>query len=277
MKKLFALLFMAPMAGMFFACSEEDITVDELQDLQLATTLTNDSHTIAFYTTNGKFQTGYNAIYFQIKALDGRLIKNATASWQPLMHMMGMSHSCSASTIAKKENAEATYEGYIVFQMASNEMEYWELSLDYTIDDEHHTAIKQIQVDNAPKRVVESFQASDQKRYIIALVQPTTPRVAVNDMEAVLYKMESMTSFVPVDDFTIKIDPRMPSMGNHSSPNNVDLSQREGAIYAGKLNLTMTGYWKLNLQLVNGDGIVLKGEPVTESNESSSIYFELEF
>jgi hypothetical protein len=193
------------------------------------------------------------------------------------MHMMGMSHSCSASTIAKKENAEATYEGYIVFQMASNEMEYWELSLDYTIDDEHHTAIKQIQVDNAPKRVVESFQASDQKRYIIALVQPTTPRVAVNDMEAVLYKMESMTSFVPVDDFTIKIDPRMPSMGNHSSPNNVDLSQREGAIYAGKLNLTMTGYWKLNLQLVNGDGIVLKGEPVTESNESSSIYFELEF
>ena len=277
MKKLLTLLFIASLVQLFSACSDDDIVVNELVDLQLAATFTNDFHSIEFYTSNGKFQTGYNAIFFQIKDQDGKLIKDATASFQPMMHMMGMTHSCPTSTIAKKEDAQSTYAGYIVFQMASNEMEYWELTLNYTINGQDYMAIKQIQVDDAAKRVVESFQASDEKRYIIALVQPAEPRVAVNDMEAVLYKMESMTSFLAVDDYKIKIDPRMPGMGNHSSPNNVDLVQNEGAVYTGKLSLTMTGYWKINLQLENGDGALLKGEAVTEANEGSSIYFELEF
>jgi hypothetical protein len=39
----------------------------------------------------------------------------------------------------------------------------------------------------------------------------------------------------------------------------------------------MTGYWKINLQLVNASNEVLKGEAITETNEASSIYFEIEF
>ena len=39
----------------------------------------------------------------------------------------------------------------------------------------------------------------------------------------------------------------------------------------------MTGYWKLNLQLLKPDGTVVKGEDVNDANPSSSIYFELEF
>jgi hypothetical protein len=70
----------------------------------------------------------------------------------------------------------------------------------------------------------------------------------------------------------------MPSMGNHGSPNNVDLTQSTSdEFYHGKLSLTMTGYWKINLQLVNASNDVLKGETVTESNEASSIFFEVEF
>lgn len=70
----------------------------------------------------------------------------------------------------------------------------------------------------------------------------------------------------------------MPGMGNHGSPNNVNLTQ-SGAdkVYKGKLSLTMTGYWKINLQLANPAGTVLKGEEVTTANEGSSIYFEVEF
>lgn len=69
----------------------------------------------------------------------------------------------------------------------------------------------------------------------------------------------------------------MPSMGNHGSPNNVDLTQISNGFYQGKLSLTMSGYWKINLMLENENGEILKGEPITESNESSSIYFEIEF
>ena len=94
----------------------------------------------------------------------------------------------------------------------------------------------------------------------------------------VQYKMEDMMTFTAVDKFKVKIDPRMPSMGNHSSPNNTDLVQSvSGDLYNGKLSLTMTGYWKINIQLLNASGEVLKGEVVTPENASSSLFFELEF
>lgn len=261
------------------SCSkDEEVTpVNELENLQWVTTLTNQQHNIELYTASGKFQTGYNAIYFQIKNADGSLVNNAEATWTPVMHMMNKSHSCPNSSIAMKENAQSTYAGYIVFQMAGNDMEYWELTLNYSLNGTSYTANSKIEVEAAPKRVVESFMASDNSRYIVALVEPEAPIVGSNDMKALVYTMETMMSFVPVENFKLMIDPRMPGMGNHSSPNNVNLTDVSGGMYQGKLNLTMTGYWKINLQLANASGNVIKGEEVTETNESSSIYFEVEF
>ena len=70
----------------------------------------------------------------------------------------------------------------------------------------------------------------------------------------------------------------MPSMGNHGSPNNVDaIQQTAGGLYTGKMALTMTGYWKINLQLVAPDGTVVKGENITDSVTESSLYFDFEF
>lgn len=90
--------------------------------------------------------------------------------------------------------------------------------------------------------------------------------------------MENMMSFPVVENYAIKLDPRMPSMGNHSSPNNKDLAYNSASkMYEGKLSLTMTGYWKLNLMLYNANSEMLKGEKVTEDNESSSLFLEIEF
>ena len=97
-------------------------------------------------------------------------------------------------------------------------------------------------------------------------------------MKIGVWKMENMMSFPMVNDYTVKIDPRMPSMGNHSSPNNENATQSNpGDFYEGKLSLTMTGYWKINLQLAKADGTILKGEEITSTVESSSIFFEIEF
>lgn len=271
------LLFTASLS--FVSCKKDDpvTPANELQGLQLVTTISNDKHKIELYTASGKFLTGYNNVFFQIKNTDGTLINNATVSWTPLMYMMSMSHSCPFSSVAKKENAQNTYGGYIVFQMAGSDMEYWELTINYSIDGTAYTAKSKIQVAASEKRVIESFQGSDSKRYVLALVEPSNPKVAVNDMAAVLYQMESMTSFTAVDNYTIKIDPRMPGMGNHSSPNNVNLAQAADKMYHGKLSLTMTGYWKINLQVVDASQNTIKGEAITTDNEGSSIYFELEF
>ena len=192
--------------------------------------------------------------------------------------MTQMMHSCPKSDLVKVSGMETIYNGYIVFQMAENADEGWDLTFDYTIDGEDFTAVGDISVPATDRKVVSVFMGTDDVRYIITYVEPQSPEVMVNDVTFGLYKMENMMSFPVVEDFKIMLDPRMPSMGNHTSPNNEDLVYNAASnMYDGKLSLTMTGYWKLNLMLENQDGEILKGEEVTEDNESSSLYLEIEF
>ena len=277
--KAYSYIFAIALMTGLFSCTKDNNSKaqDEVKELQLTTTLTNSTHKLELYTQNGKFTTGYNAIFIQAKDLDGNNIEIEQASWKPIMHMTSMSHACPYSSIQKKADATHTYEGFIVFQMAGNDMEGWEISIDYTANGADFTATAPIQVLQAEKRRSEAFKGSDDTRYILALVEPTEPKVGINDMKAILYKMENMMSFVPVTNYSIEIDPRMPGMGNHGSPNNVHLSNVSDGFYNGKLSLTMTGYWKINLRLLDASQTVLKGEIVDDNNESSSIYFEIEF
>ena len=266
------------------SCSSDDDTtttqpiVTELDGLNKIQEITNDTHSIELYNTNGALEQGYNGISLRIKnKTTNEYEQNATITWNPVMHMTSMMHSCPKSEIVKTATKETLYNGFIIFQMAQNETEYWDLKVDYTIDNVAYTATAVVNVPASAKQRVTSFTGSDSKRYIIAMIEPNTPKVAVNDMTFGLFKMENMMTFPVVDNFKIKIDPRMPSMGNHGSPNNVDLTQSTDKLYRGKLSLTMTGYWKINLQLLNELDEVLKGEIITEATPASSIYLELEF
>ncbi|NHN24141.1 hypothetical protein FIA58_000495 [Flavobacterium jejuense] len=269
--------------GTMISCSSDDDNTttpiaSELDGINKIQEITNDTHVIELYSANGALEQGYNAISLRIKnKTTNEYEKNATISWMPVMHMAMMNHSCPKSEIVKTASKETLYNGYIIFQMAQNATEYWDLKVDYTIADSDYTATAVVNVPASAKQSVTSFMGSDNKRYIIAMIEPNNPKVALNDVTCGLYKMENMMSFPVVDDFKIKIDPRMPSMGNHGSPNNVDLTQSTDKLYRGKLSLTMTGYWKINLQLVNDLSEVLKGETINETNTSSSIYLELEF
>lgn len=256
-------------------CTPEEITADPLEGLRLAATLQNTTHKIGLYTPDGKFQTGYNPVTLKVTDLNGGPVENVLLTWNPVMHMQNMSHGCPASALSLLENM--IYRGYLVFQMASNTSEYWELTLKYTVNDREYSVTEKIPVVESARRVVQSFQGTDGNRYIAALTEPTSPKVGTNPMKALIYRMESMTKFTPVKGYTLKIDPRMPGMGNHSSPNNVDLTSGENDFYEGKLNLTMTGYWKINLRLEAPDGRILKGEAVSGNTEASSIFFETEF
>lgn len=266
--------------ALLFSCSSNDdtpIQINETEDLIFVQEMQNETHTITIFTADGSLKQGYNKIYFQIKDGDD-FINNADVSWMPVMQMTAMSHSGPHSEINKKANAETLYEGYIIFQMAQNDSEYWELNFNYNVEGAEYVAKDIIEVTPTDKNRVSVFTGNDDTRYIATLIEPDSPKVAVNDITVAIHKMENMMSFPIVNDYQLKIDPRMPSMGNHSSPNNEDLLQSDSDnLYHGKLSLTMTGYWKINLQLIDESGEVLKGEEVTETNESSSIYFEIEF
>lgn len=278
--KIYKILFLFALVLVTSCSSDDDSTpVNELDGLVKVKELTNDTHVVELYTPSGTTQQGYNDITLRIKdKTTNNYIQNATIEWMPIMHMTMMSHSCPFSMVEKVAGKETVYNGYIVFQMPQNSTEYWDLKIDYSINETIYTVTDIIDVPATEKRVVSSFMGTDNIRYIVALVEPKNPKVALNDMTVGIFKMENMMDFPKVNQYKLKIDPRMPSMGNHGSPNNVDLTQSTSdELYRGKLSLTMTGYWKINLQLLNASNEVLKGEAVTDANEASTLFFEIEF
>ncbi len=267
----------------FTSCSSDDDattpTVNELDGLTKFKEIINTTHTIELYSHTGTTVQGYNEIKLRIKSnANNQYVKNAEVSWLPMMHMAMMNHSCPNSAVEKVTADGTLYEGYIMFQMAQNATEYWDLKIDYTIDNVAYSMTSVIDVPASIKRTVNTFMGSDGVRYLVAYVDPHHPKVAVNDLVVGVWRMQDMMTFPIVDGYTVKIDPRMPSMGNHSSPNNVHATQTTtGDLYNGKLSLTMTGYWKINLQLAQPDGTIVKGEEITSTVTDSSIYFEIEF
>lgn len=162
--------------------------------------------------------------------------------------------------------------------MTNTDASGWTLKLDYEIENQSYTVTETISVFQNDKKNVSAFMCADNMRYVVSIKEPLQPRIGNNDLTVGLYKMENMMSFPVVAGYTITLDPRMPGMGNHSSPNNTDLTlSAVDNFYHGNLSLTMTGYWVLNLQLLNSQQEVIKGEAVTEENIQSSLFLELEF
>ena len=268
------------------SCNKDDVKgitpADEVVGLQKIDSLIKDNYTFYVYKKDtGNLVVGYNEVYIQLKNnTTGKYVEDATLSWKPLMHMTSMSHACPYSTISKVADTKTVYKGYFIFIMASDNMEYWEITYDY-ISGKDTLA----QVTNRPTVVqstgrvrYKSFKGVDNTSYFLALVDPTTPKVGTNDITAYLYKKVDMLTFNPVQNYTVEIDPRMPDMDNHTSPSNVNLTYDSSTgLYKGKLNLTMTGYWKISLIVRDASNTIQKGESITGTTTASSIYFELEF
>ena len=264
------------------ACSSDDDDapiINETEDLLKVQDIINNTHTIELYTKSGMLHTGYNEVSIRIKDnTNDAFFENAIINWMPIMQMMTMQHSCPKSSLTKAEGKDTVYTGFVIYQMTNADGSGWSLTFTYTINDVEYTVTDTINVMQFDNQNVTSFMGSDDTKYIMALIEPDSPKIAINNLKVGLYKMESMMAFPVVENYTITLDPRMPGMGNHSSPNNTDLTYNiADGMYNGDLSLTMTGYWVLNLKLLNEQGIVLKGEDVTEANTQSSLYLELEF
>ena len=266
------------------SCSSDDddddpIITNEVEGLSKILDLTNATHTVELFNKEGDFYTGYNAISIRLKdnATDA-YIEDASFSWMPMMQMPTMQHSSPRSAIIKASGKNTVFEGYIIYQMTNTDGSGWSLTVNYTIDGVDYTASDAITVRQNDNQNVASFMGSDDSRYIISLIKPNNPIIGINDLMVGVHKMENMMTFPVVEDYSIALDPRMPGMGNHSSPNNTDLNySMVDDMYHADLSLTMTGYWVLNLKFMNTNDDVLKGEDVTDENTQSSLYLELEF
>lgn len=280
-KIVFALWAMAFSILSCRSSDTDDLTENpsEIADFKKVTEVANETHIVELYSKTGTTKLGYNELAVRIKnKATNEYEKNVTANWMPLMHMTSMAHSCPKSALQKTGTGATLLSGYIVFQMPGNATEYWDLKIDYSIGANTYSVITPLNIAPETRKSVSVFTGTDNVKYVLAHIAPETPKVAINDWTVGVWKMQDMMNFPVVDGYTVHVDPRMPAMGNHGSPNNAAATQAgTGKLYNGKVSLTMTGYWKLNLRLANANGAILKGDEVTDAAPASSIFFELDF
>lgn len=289
MKYLKISMLVALIAIFMISCSNDDnITpnnINEIENLQLIKSFSKDGYTLELFNKTGMLQVGYNKLTLRLKDADGKYVQNATIDWMPMMtmNMGGMTHQHSSpySEISKVSGKQTLYQGYIVFIMASDEPNnYWDLHINLSVDGQNisiEDKVNVISTESQYNKVYTSGMGTDDENYMLALVEPENPIIGTNDIVVALFKKGDNHDFPIVNNYKIKVDPRMPGMGNHSAPGNVDMTQGNDGFYHGKVGFSMSGYWKINLILEDGSGTVIKGEPVTETNPESSLNFKIEF
>lgn len=244
-----------------------------------------DKYQVAVYSPTGELHTGYNDLYFvATKKQNGNYIKDfSIPSLTPLMFMskMNMYHSTPVSAGAKLFDYTylAVRKGWVSFLMNTSEAGSWTFSYDANVlGTEGKLQEENIIVDALPEgqQWLKNFKVSDQT-YFLSLVNPTDWKTGTNTITAyVSQKSNPITTpyALAEEQFTIEIDPRMPDMGNHTSPDNVALTRQSDASYQGSINLTMTGRWRIHLTVKDAQGnVVAGGDDLAEGY--SSLYWEV--
>ena len=220
------------------------------------------------------FFAGYNKLNVVLyDSLNTNMkITDAHITFMPVMTMtMDMMTHEHSSPVENPDvlAVSGVFPGAVIFIMPSTDEGKWKLTVgvhNHKYDKEGEAEFE-IKVDNPDYALIKSFvsQSPDSTKLFVSLIQPSDPKVGVNDNEFTIHSMAGMMSFPPEDGYTIDITPEMPSMG-HGSPNNVNPVSTGNGHYKGKVNFTMTGEWRINL--------VIRKEAAAISN---GLYFDLMF
>ena len=234
------------------------------------------------YTRNGSFHNGYNEIYFvATKKATGNYIKNfELTNITPIMHMVKMDKYHSTPTGPAAESFDngilAVKRSWVSFLMNTSEAGSWTLSYDaLVLGKEGKVEKKDIVVNALPdgQAWLKSFKVGDDN-YFLSLVNPSDWKTGTNTIKAYISKKSDPITTpyaLATETFTVEIDPRMPDMGNHTSPDNTPLVKQQDGSYQGTINLTMTGLWRIHLTVKDAKGNIVAGG----EEELSSLYWDV--
>lgn len=222
---------------------------------------------IILYSKEASLEAGFT--HFNIALFDsltGERIDQAMVSLNPLMDMGMMKHAAPVENPSSETAINHLFPCSVVFIMSSMGGN-WTLGINLrTKNGKEGTLVVPLTVAEPVKAKVRSFTASGNgNKYFVALVEPAVPKVGINAMELAIYKKTSMMSFPPDSSLSVTFEPEMPSM-NHGSPNNINPLHTGTGHYKGKVNFTMTGWWRLHFQFLNGTSVA-----------DSTQYFDVEF
>jgi len=244
-------------------------------------TVVDGKYNVFAYSKTGSLHRGYNDLYFvATKRLTGNYVKNfEIESLTPLMHMVqtDMWHSTpvSAAVTTFDDGILAVKHGWVSLLMNTSDDGEWVFSYEAQVLDSkggvNHLAIN---VEALPdgQEWLKSFKVADDT-YFLSLVNPTEWQTGTNTIKAYISKKSTPITTpyaLATETFTVDIDPRMPDMGNHTSPNNTPLIKQEDGSYQGTINLTMTGLWRIHLKVKDSEGNVVAG-----GEEGSTLFWNV--
>ncbi|MEW6433372.1 MAG: FixH family protein [Myxococcota bacterium] len=197
---------------------------------------------------------GQNRLFYRVTQ-GGKPVAEAHLAQHPLMTMPSMKHGCPLVDPAHDANADGLFEGTVIFNMPSSDMDTWDLSVDVT----PHGAAAATTV-SFPKLAVAD---SDARRSVTVNGMTTmvtlgfadgAAKVGENAYTVSVHRPQDMMklTWLPVTDLAITATPEMPSMG-HGSSGNVNPVHRADGLYDGTVNFSMAGDWVLHLDLKSGD------------------------
>lgn len=236
------------------ACSDDEATFDPTAGLVKITDgyALGAGAKVELWAESDLF-AGYNNIYLALyDSISGKRITDSHIHLNPVMDMGTMSHSCPAEEPAE-DAVNELFPAAIMFTMPSGDMGSWKLEVKVHNHESglFGTAVFDITVQSVTPSAVLSFQAASGKRYYFGYQFAEPLKVGVNTFGVVAYTyLEG--EFVPAEGLTIHLTPEMPSM-DHGSPNNEDPIHTGNGHYTGKANFTMTGEWRLNLDIADGE------------------------
>jgi hypothetical protein len=257
--KFFKTIFTPLLAIALFAtsCKKEETNPgtpvdDPLSEYVLIseTSATTLDYTVKVYAQEALF-VGYNYILVQVKDnATGEILDNPDVMFMPVMEMnSGMMHACPLEQPTYNTSLQVM-EGTITFVMPSMGQGKWNLGLKLknTAGTEEDINIDVDVMQKAEPQLFSFVSTHDPNQNVfVALVNPRMPQIGINDFEIVAYERQSMMSWPALEMLNIEIDPEMPTMG-HGSPNNVNPIDMGEGHYLGKVNFTMSGYWKVNMK-----------------------------
>ncbi|MBU2950398.1 hypothetical protein KO493_06795 [Tamlana agarivorans] len=284
----YAIYLLLAICAMVTACTVEKTDYDaeiatdttEYFDFEEVTTIKKGDYKVTIEALNGTLYKGYNEIHIIIvHAQTDEQIKNADLAFLPILtDANGNKSSCPHEYSLSYDAINGYYQGYSVFTNASSTTSSWDLYIDFAIGNDLNKLVESVTVEEQVNKNLNmtAFTGQDNNQYFIALVAPQSPDVAKNDLVAGIYKFiqpnqpagdfpdPSQYTYAIVDDHSLLLDPRMPepSMGNHSSPYNENLTQGNDGLYHGVVNYTMTGNWTLNFIFQDVNGKTIKGTEV---------------
>lgn len=212
---------------------------------------------VNLYSTDSLYSR-YTNFFVEVRdSASNTVIEDAHVELMPMMDMTTMMHSAPFENPSSTDAVNGLFPCAVVFQMPGDMG--WSLNIhvhDHVNGGEGEVTFPLMVKNPDPTRTMVVTPVNDpMSRLVISYVQPLDPKVGINDFEITLHSRESMMSWPGIENYTVEIEPEMPSMG-HGSPNNVNPTDAGNGHYNGQVNFTMTGLWRINLNIMDGSTVV---------------------